>query len=73
MPGPRAVERWRETFSAIAASWGRVLVSLLGGCAILAVAAGPGLITLVGGLAGLVLVIAPWWYRHPKAIARRQP
>lgn len=71
--GVLAVERWRETFSVVAASWGRVLVSLLGGCAMLAVAAGPGLITLVGGLAGLVLVVAPWWHHHPKALARRLP
>ncbi len=71
--GVLAVERWRETFSAIAASWGRVLVSLLGGCAMLAVAAGPGLITLVGGLAGLVLVVVPWRHRHSRAPARRLP
>jgi hypothetical protein len=58
--GLLTVRDWRATVAAVWDDWGRVLVSLLGFCAILMVAAGPAALTAIGGLGALALVAAPW-------------
>ena len=56
--GVLAVQGWSASWSAVTANWDRVLLSALGGCELLMVAAGPARMIIVGIFGGLALVTA---------------
>ena len=64
--GVLAVEQWRATGAALVADWSRVLLTVLGCCELLLVAAGPGWLMLVGAFGGPALVVAAWWRSAPR-------
>lgn len=54
------IDSWRQTGRMLVDNWPRVLLSALGACQILMVAAGPALVMVVGALGGILVMVAAW-------------
>jgi hypothetical protein len=64
--GALTIDSWRDTVSALAANWWRVLLGALGGCELLMSAGAAPAPMVAGALGGAALIAAAWLNHEPR-------